>query len=803
MSSRDNESFNYFIFVMNADGSNPTRLTDTPNIDGNPSWGNGDVLPPPVIVTAINPNRGAEAGGTPVTITGSGFLGGTITVFFGGAAATDVAVVSDTTINATAPPGRGQVLIDVRRNNLIANTGVLFTYDPPASGSNPQPAIIGTSGDGNVGVVFPRPNENLPAPVQNVVTGLPTGAQPHGVDYFEADKGIISDFNNSRVFIVRISTNALLETIGTPNYNGTGTIAVAPTFNFALASGFTDALTVISAPFSSASPVNTIPLPGSVASFQTQSIVFNSAGRAFVYHSTGISVLDAPYTSIAFTIPVNTSGNGAIAITPDGNTLRATDGDGGTIGTSGTTFGSFSKTVRIFTAPFSASSTAAMLTIGNARSLDGIRTTPDGNAAIVVDIAAPRAFVIAAPFGSTSTVERLPIAPDVITAGLGFEDVDISPDGQLAILTGQSGGSGAPAAFIRAPFTAAGARSFAVPIAAGGRGAGSVRFLPRNLAAVLNVSKSAPASVDSGANLTYTINYSNTGALKATNAVIRDPLPAGTTFVSAINGGTLSGNTVVFNLGTINAVSGTQSVSFTVNVTAASGSTVTNGGYTLQADGIAAFTGMPVTTSVIGTTPIPQARAELRAWTIPAGGEMRSGSFGFVKLTFPNDAYRVTNWAFRNTNYGLTAEMQVKRTLNPGAGRGRRGFLRFDTSTTVGAITSAKLRIYARLTESSLPPTSMIVQKVTDTTWNELTMTWNNQPPTASPNALGQITVTNANGQYYDFDLTQFIQAERAAGRMVVSFRLINQQPTGSSGVSYTSVGSREPGSRPQLLIEQ
>ena len=38
-------------------------------------------------------------------------------------------------------------------------------------------------------------------------------------------------------------------------------------------------------------------------------IVFNSAGRAFVYHSTGISVLDPPYTAIAFTIPV--SGNGS------------------------------------------------------------------------------------------------------------------------------------------------------------------------------------------------------------------------------------------------------------------------------------------------------------------------------------------------------------------------------------------------------------------------------------------------------------------------------------------------------------
>jgi len=160
--------------------------------------------------------------------------------------------------------------------------------------------------------------------------------------------------------------------------------------------------------------------------------------------------------------------------------------------------------------------------------------------------------------------------------------------------------------------------------------------------------------------------------------------------------------------------------------------------------------------------------------------------------------------AFRDTNYGASAEMQVKRTLNPGAGRGRRGFLRFDTTPLTGAITSAKLRIYARLTESSLPPTGMIVQKVTDITWNELTMTWNNQPLTASPNALAQITVADSIGRYYEFDLTAFIQEERAAGRAIVSLRLINQTSTGISGVSYTVVNSKEAASNnPQLVVEQ
>lgn len=160
--------------------------------------------------------------------------------------------------------------------------------------------------------------------------------------------------------------------------------------------------------------------------------------------------------------------------------------------------------------------------------------------------------------------------------------------------------------------------------------------------------------------------------------------------------------------------------------------------------------------------------------------------------------------AFRNTNYGTSTEMQVKRTLNPGAGRGRRGFLRFDTSGVTGAISSAKLAVFARLSDPSLAPTVMIVQKVTDTTWGETAMTWNNQPPTFSPTALSQIIVAGVSGQYYEFDLTAFLQQERAAGRNVISLRLINQQPTGNSGAFYTVVNSREAASnRPQLFIQQ
>jgi hypothetical protein len=213
-----------------------------------------------------------------VTITGSGFTApnaSATTVLFGSIPATDVVVVNDTTITATTPAGRGQVSIIVRNANGDSNTDIVFTYQPPPL-ANPQPAIMGTIGDGNLAVVFPRPDLNLPAPQQNVVSGLPTGSRPHGVSYFGSDRALISDFGNSRIFVVQISTNSLLATIETTGkYDGTGTIAVAPNLNFALASSGNNLL-LISAPFDASSSTTAVTLPGQIPSFQTQAIVHSS-----------------------------------------------------------------------------------------------------------------------------------------------------------------------------------------------------------------------------------------------------------------------------------------------------------------------------------------------------------------------------------------------------------------------------------------------------------------------------------------------------------------------------------------------
>ena len=180
----------------------------------------------------------------------------------------------------------------------------------------------------------------------------------------------------------------------------------------------------------------------------------------------------------------------------------------------------------------------------------------------------------------------------------GFEDVGISADSQLAILAG-NGNSEANTPFIAAPFTAAGATVYNVQIA-GGRGNGAVRFLPPGLAAGLTVNKSGPVSASTGSNITYTINYANTGGATATNVVIKDTVPAGTTFVSAPDG-TFAGGVVTIPIGILVA-GASGSVQFTVNITQASG-VIVNGNYTIEADQIAPIYGPPVTTEIGGPPP--------------------------------------------------------------------------------------------------------------------------------------------------------------------------------------------------------
>jgi len=96
------------------------------------------------VVTAISPNNGPAAGGTTVTISGSGFTIGA-TVQFGGLAAKHVTVGSAGSITAVSPAGGGTVDVRVlEQSGTSASTPPdQFAYDPP-----PRSPWLGLNGNG-------------------------------------------------------------------------------------------------------------------------------------------------------------------------------------------------------------------------------------------------------------------------------------------------------------------------------------------------------------------------------------------------------------------------------------------------------------------------------------------------------------------------------------------------------------------------------------------------------------------------------------------------------------------------------
>ncbi len=93
----------------------------------------------------------------------------------------------------------------------------------------------------------------------------------------------------------------------------------------------------------------------------------------------------------------------------------------------------------------------------------------------------------------------------------------------------------------------------------------------------IGLDKTGPATALAGGQISYSLAWSVGGNTSATNAVISDPLPTNTSFVSADNGGTFSAGTVTWNLGTKNpGDSGTVTVTVKIASPLANGTFLSN-----------------------------------------------------------------------------------------------------------------------------------------------------------------------------------------------------------------------------------
>jgi hypothetical protein len=96
-------------------------------------------------VTSVSPGSGSTLGGTSVTISGSNFAAGA-TVSFGGAAASSVTVVSDTTLTAVTPQhasGAADVVVSASGKSGTLRSG--YTFQAPGRQDNQSPTIANIS----------------------------------------------------------------------------------------------------------------------------------------------------------------------------------------------------------------------------------------------------------------------------------------------------------------------------------------------------------------------------------------------------------------------------------------------------------------------------------------------------------------------------------------------------------------------------------------------------------------------------------------------------------------------------------
>jgi hypothetical protein len=101
----------------------------------------------PVAVASVDPGSGPTTGGTPITITGAGFVSGT-TVTVGGAPATSVVVVDSATVTAVTPAGSfGAADVAVSNENGGDSLAGGFTYFVPVEVVAIDPAC-GSDGGG-------------------------------------------------------------------------------------------------------------------------------------------------------------------------------------------------------------------------------------------------------------------------------------------------------------------------------------------------------------------------------------------------------------------------------------------------------------------------------------------------------------------------------------------------------------------------------------------------------------------------------------------------------------------------------
>ncbi len=161
-----------------------------------------------------------------------------------------------------------------------------------------------------------------------------------------------------------------------------------------------------------------------------------------------------------------------------------------------------------------------------------------------------------------------------------------------------------------------------------------------------------------------------------------------------------------------------------------------------------------------------------------------------TSLTTTADAY-VRDGSDATTNFGSATDLEVK---DGGTGFDRITYVKFDLSsvTTIG---SAQLQMFGGLSDTQDATINTSLFTVADTSWTESGIDFNNAPG-LSTSPLLTATITGNTAKTYSFDVTSYLQAQKAAGHNIVSFAFKDS----ATSNSFVKFNSKEAGSNPPTL---
>lgn len=159
-----------------------------------------------------------------------------------------------------------------------------------------------------------------------------------------------------------------------------------------------------------------------------------------------------------------------------------------------------------------------------------------------------------------------------------------------------------------------------------------------------------------------------------------------------------------------------------------------------------------------------------------------------------NDAM-VQDGSAASTNFGSSTDLVLK---NHSAGYNRETYLTFNISSFANA-ESAVVRLYGRIADSTGTNLPVAIYPVGTATWSESTITWNNRPPnnsTASATAI----IPNSTARWHEWNVTSYVQQQKAQGRSQVSFKL---KAVNYYAARFVFNSSEAASNRPELVVSE